>query len=104
MLRPGDVITAVDGKPVTCTADAGTLIKARKPGAPVELTVLRNGKPRRFRLVTTDVQGQAVIGVNVQESFVFPFTVKISIANIGGPERRDDVRARHHRQDHPGRT
>ena len=31
---PGDVITAVDGKPVTCTADAGTLIKARKPGDP----------------------------------------------------------------------
>ena len=35
VLRAGDVITAVDGTPVTCQADAGTLIKARKPGAPV---------------------------------------------------------------------
>src|SRR5580692_8142783 len=40
-LQAGDVISAVDGKPVTCNADAGTLVKQRKPGAPVALTVLR---------------------------------------------------------------
>jgi Lon-like protease len=85
VLRPGDVIIAVDGKPVTCAADAGTLIRAHRPGTPLELSVLRKGKPRRFRLVTKNVQGEAVIGVNVQESFVFPFAVKINITNIGGP-------------------
>ena len=36
VLRAGDVITAVDGRQVTCRADAGTLIKARRPGTPVE--------------------------------------------------------------------
>ncbi len=84
-LQPGDAIAAVDGKPVSCHTDAGTLIKARRPGAPVELTVLRHGRTSRVRLVTADVQGQPEIGVLLVESFVFPFSVTISIGNIGGP-------------------
>jgi Lon-like protease len=85
LLKPGDVIVAVDSTPVTCRGDAATLIRARKPGAPVELTILRHGKQMSFHLKTADVQGQAVVGVQVAESFVFPFSVKISIGNIGGP-------------------
>jgi PDZ domain-containing protein len=84
-LQRGDVITAVDGAAVSCHAPAGTLIKARRPGAPVQLTVLRHGRTFRFRLATTDVQGQPEIGVQIVESFVFPFSVTISIGNIGGP-------------------
>jgi PDZ domain-containing protein len=85
ILKPGDVIAAVDGTPVTCRGDAATLIRARRPGAPVDLTIVRHGRTRKFRLATADVQGQAVVGVEVAESFVFPFSVKISIGDIGGP-------------------
>jgi Lon-like protease len=85
VLRPGDIISAVDGKPVTYTADAGTLIRAHRPGTALDLTIIRKGKPRHVRLVTRNVQGQAMIGVHVQEAFVFPFSVKINITNIGGP-------------------
>ena len=85
VLRPGDIISAVDGKPVTYTADAGVLIRAHRPGTALELTIVRKGKPRTVRLVTKDVKGQAMIGVHVQESFVFPFSVQINITNIGGP-------------------
>jgi PDZ domain-containing protein len=84
-LHPGDVITAVDGRPVSCRADAGVLIKARRPGAPVQLTVLRHGQTIRLRLTTADVQGVPEIGVQIVEGFVFPFSVTISIGNIGGP-------------------
>jgi len=85
VLRRGDVITGVDGTPVTCRHDAAAMIKDRKPGAPVALTVRRQGAPRTFRLGTGNVRGQAVIGVQVAESFKFPFSVKISIGDIGGP-------------------
>jgi PDZ domain-containing protein len=85
LLRRGDVITAVDGTQVTCRHDAAAMIRARKPGAPVALTIRRGGSTRQFRLRTADVSGQAVVGVAVAESFRFPFTVKISIGNIGGP-------------------
>ena len=86
VLRPGDVITAVDGTPVNCHHDAATLIRARKAGAVVQLAIERHGKTANFRLTTADVQGQAVVGVGVGESFIFPFSVKISLGeDIGGP-------------------
>jgi PDZ domain-containing protein len=85
VLRPGDVIEAVDGTPVTCRADAGTLIKEQKPGAPVELTILRRGKTVPVRLVTADVQGEPEIGVYILEGFAFPFNVTITVGDIGGP-------------------
>jgi Lon-like protease len=85
VLHKGDVITAVDGKPVTCKTPAGTLIKAHAPGSTVVLTVDRNGVTRRFRLKTADAKGTAVVGVGVFESYRFPFQVKISVGDIGGP-------------------
>jgi PDZ domain-containing protein len=85
VLHSGDVISAVDGNPVTCRSDATTLIKARKSGAPVELTILRHGKTKHVRLVTTNSQGVPQIGVQIVESYVFPFNVSISVGNIGGP-------------------
>jgi PDZ domain-containing protein len=84
-LQQGDIITAVDGRPVTCRADAGMLIKARRPGAPVQLTILRHGRTGQIGLVTVDAQGTPQIGVQIVESFVFPFPVTISIGDIGGP-------------------
>jgi PDZ domain-containing protein len=85
VLRKGDVITAVDGTPVTCHHNAASMIRDRKPGAPVRLTIQRDGSLQRIRLKTAAVSGTAVVGVTVGESFQFPFSVKISIGNIGGP-------------------
>jgi len=85
VLRKGDVIAAVDGKPVTCKTPASALIKARAPGAPVVLTVRRHGTTHRFRLTTASSRGSAVVGVGVLETYRFPFQVKISVGNIGGP-------------------
>ncbi len=85
VLRPGDVIEAVDGTPVTCRADPGTLIREHRPGTPVQLTILRHGKTLPVRLVTADVQGEPEIGVYTVQSFVFPFSVTISVGDIGGP-------------------
>lgn len=85
VLKAGDVIVAVDGTPVTCRASAGTQIRAKAAGQPVALTVRRSGKSRKISLRTAEFQGQPVIGVNLVESFVFPFPVKISIGDVGGP-------------------
>ena len=41
VLRPGDVLTAVDGTPVTSITAAGELIDGRTPGQPVTLTIRR---------------------------------------------------------------
>jgi PDZ domain-containing protein len=85
VLRKGDDIVAVDGKPITCQASAGDLIRAKHAGQSVALTVKRSGKLKKILLKTATYQGQPVIGVNLLESFQFPFKVTISIGNVGGP-------------------
>jgi Lon-like protease len=85
VLRPGDDIEAVDGTPLGCGADAGSLIQAHPPGTPVDLTILRHSKTIRVRLVTANVQGTPEIGVELVQNFVFPFSVTINVGDIGGP-------------------
>jgi Lon-like protease len=84
-LHRGDIIKAVDGKPVTCKSSAATMIRSRPAGHRVVLTIARGGKVRTVALRTASYKGEPVIGVNVVESFKFPFQVKINIGNIGGP-------------------
>jgi PDZ domain-containing protein len=84
-LHRGDVIKAVDGKPVTCKSSAATMIRTRPVGHRVVLTVTRGGKTHTVALRTASYKGEPVIGVNVVESFKFPFQVKINIGNVGGP-------------------
>jgi len=86
VLHAGDVITAVDGQQVNCHHSVVTMIRDRKPGAPVTLTIQRGGAARTVTLATKDVGNQAVVGVQLgTPAFVFPFTVKIYIPDIGGP-------------------
>jgi Lon-like protease len=84
-LRAGDIITAVDGRPVTCRANAATLIHARRPGAAVLLAISRGGVTKHVRLTTINSGGNAFVGIDVAESYRFPFQVKINVGAIGGP-------------------
>jgi Lon-like protease len=85
VLRTGDVITAVDGTPVTCRADAGALIRSHRPGVPVVLTISRGRVVKHVRLRTANLAGHAVVGIYVAESYRFPFQVKVNVGDIGGP-------------------
>ena len=47
-VKPGDVITAVDGKPTPNLQTLDSLIAMYKPGTKVTLTVVRNGKTQKI--------------------------------------------------------
>lgn len=86
VLRTGDQITAVDGTPVGCHNDVVTMIRNRAPGAPVDLTVSRDGTVRTVRLTTASVGNKAVVGIQLgSPAYKFPFSVKINLADVGGP-------------------
>jgi len=53
-LRAGDVITALDGKPITTSPQLKSEIRSKKVGQPVTLDVYRNGKNIKVK-VKTDV-------------------------------------------------
>ena len=53
-LRPGDVVTAVDGRPVTGTQDLSRVRQGLGPGDTVSLTYLRDGVSHTVEMALTD--------------------------------------------------
>ena len=49
-LLPGDVITQIDGRPVTTPVELVERLRTRKPGEEVEVTYYRMGKRRKARV------------------------------------------------------
>jgi Lon-like protease len=85
VLKTGDVVEAVDGTPVTGATSLSTLITSHPAGTMLRLTVLRGGKTLQLPVKTEESGGEPIIGVQVQEQYKFPFTVKFSVGDIGGP-------------------
>lgn len=84
VLKAGDVISAVDGHPVTA-ANLTSLIAAHPAGSTLTVTVIRGGRTQSVQVATKESGGRPVMGVQVSEQYKFPFTVKFSVGDIGGP-------------------
>lgn len=87
-LRPGDVITAVDGHAVTDLGPLVARIGGRRPGQPVRLTIVRAGRSLVVSVPTVaDPQNpaRAFIGIETAERHRFPFQVSINLKDVGGP-------------------
>ena len=56
-LRPGDVITSVDGKPVDSRESFSTLTATATAGRPITVSILRDGTRRDVQLRPTDPPG-----------------------------------------------
>ncbi len=88
VLEEGDVILAADGETVT---DAGGLreIVNEADGAPVELTIVRDGEEQAVSVTPkqTEVEGETVwlLGITLTNDFEFPIDVTIQLNNVGGP-------------------
>ena len=85
VLKAGDQITAVDGKPVTSANSLTSLIAAHPAGSTLTVAIIRNGQARTLQVGTKLSGGRAVMGVGIMEQYKFPFTVKFSVGDIGGP-------------------
>jgi PDZ domain-containing protein len=85
VLKAGDIITAVDGKPVTSETNLTSLIGTHPAGSTVTLTIVRKGQTQTVQVGTKESSGRPVMGVQVYEQYKFPFTVKFSVGDIGGP-------------------
>lgn len=85
VLKAGDVITAVDGQPVTSQAGLTKLVYAHPAGSTLTLTITRNGQSHQVQVGTRQSGRHPVMGVQITEEYKFPFQVKISVGDIGGP-------------------
>jgi PDZ domain-containing protein len=88
LLRPDDQITAVDGRPVTDYPSLKAIMSSTRPGDKVAVTVLRGAASVTETVVlgANAAQGpQGFLGVGVAERPKAPFTIDISLEDIGGP-------------------
>jgi Lon-like protease len=85
VLKAGDVITKVDGQPVTSQGGLTRLVYAHPAGSTLTLTIIRDGQSRQVQVGTRQSGGHPVMGVKITEQYEFPFEVKISVGDIGGP-------------------
>ena len=87
VLRPDDLIVAIDGKPVTGPPEAVTAIRAHKPGDTIRLSVVRDGAPAAERTTTLGrgEEGQALLGVTLSPKLKLPFQITIDSGTIEGP-------------------
>lgn len=93
ILREGEVIKAIDGKPVGLVTDATAVIGTHKPGDVLAIDVAQpDGSGARQALVPLaadpDQGGKVVLGVflrTFKRDFDAPFKVDIRSGNIGGP-------------------
>jgi PDZ domain-containing protein len=85
-LRKGDVITSVDGAPVTSSAKLQELVQGKPAGAALTVGYRRDGKADSAQITTAaGDDGTPRIGVQITQEQPHPFDVKIDLSEIGGP-------------------
>ena len=84
-LKAGDIIQKVDGQAVTSPASLTSKITAHPAGTTLQLQVLRGGQTLTVPVATKVSNGKPVIGVVAQQTYKFPFNVRITVGAIGGP-------------------
>ena len=90
VLRPSDLIVAVNGTPTLTIANLRDAMKTVTPRQKVTLTIRRGSQTLTFRVgtvATKDEPNRALIGIEPTQSAVIhlPFKVSIESGNIGGP-------------------
>ncbi|MFF3254399.1 PDZ domain-containing protein [Actinacidiphila glaucinigra] len=92
-LHAGDVVKAVDGRPVKVAGDVAELVTKHKAGQKVVFTVVpkgAKGDATRDVTITTaksddDGAARAVVGIQAGVEHTFPFKIDIKLADVGGP-------------------
>lgn len=87
-LQAGDVLTAVDGTSISTSAELRELVSARRVGSEVQIAYLRKGEASEAVLTTArpdSGEDRSVIGVLAAEGPEFPFTIDITLQDVGGP-------------------
>jgi PDZ domain-containing protein len=88
-LGVGDVITAVDGRPISRSEQIRPIVRAKAPGDEILFTVERGDETEDVRVTAgrNPDDGTTYVGVSTQtrERYRFPIDVQIDTHNVGGP-------------------
>lgn len=86
VLRPDDVIVAVNGEPVQLGGDIGVVIGDLSPGDTVEIDIERDGEPMTVdvELTASEDGSRTLVGILAQTANP-RYPISIETSNVGGP-------------------
>ncbi|MGN9802516.1 YlbL family protein [Micromonospora sp. L32] len=85
VLKAGDVITTVDGVKVTTATKLVELVRAKPAGTALRIGYTRDGVAGTATVTSREQDGRPRVGLVPEQRQPHPFTLKIDLANIGGP-------------------
>lgn len=88
VLDAGEVITAIDGKPVSGPEDVVTAVRAEPVGSTLAFTVLRDGQEATVDVISAekpDEAGVPYVGITVGINYRAEFPITFALDDIGGP-------------------
>ncbi|QQE76073.1 PDZ domain-containing protein [Brevibacillus composti] len=89
VMKIGDVIVSVDGKPTLKKEDLLSYLSQKKKGESVTIAFLREGKRQEHTLRLAQLPGSKTAGIGIRpedkQEITIPKKVKIASEGIGGP-------------------
>lgn len=89
VLRVGDVIHAVNGMQLLDPCSLQDAVATNGAGTAMRFTVVRAGSTRTLSVTprTVTVRGvrRPLVGIGTTGTYIFPFTVRLRLADVGGP-------------------
>ncbi len=86
VLEVGDHLLEINGEEIATIEQAGKAVDATPDGEPVEVLVVRDGEQRDFSIEREEIDGRLRLGIEMRDSFRFPFDVTVGVdPAIGGP-------------------
>ena len=83
-LRLGDVVTAIDGHPVSNFTQLTDVIQPQRPGTTVTLSVRRNGKPITLHATLANVKGRSGSYLGVAPAVLFQVASPLGAIEYSG--------------------
>ena len=85
IIEPDDLIESVNGEAVADIDALREALKASGTDRPATIGVNRDGADLSVDVTPVDLNGAAVLGINVKSDYKFPFEVEIQLDKVGGP-------------------
>jgi PDZ domain-containing protein len=85
IIEPDDLIESVNGEAVADIDALREALKASGTEQPATIGLNRDGNDLSVDVTPVDLNGAAVLGINVKSDYQFPFDVEIQLDKVGGP-------------------
>jgi PDZ domain-containing protein len=85
VLKVGDEIVSVNGKPVAGVQSLRDALAKNGVAKPAQIGIVRAQAPQTVTITPVKSGTSAVLGIGVGMDYTFPFTVSIQLNNVGGP-------------------